>query len=175
MRTYRYSGRSVAGDYLRAAIGLAVGLGVSVSAPEGPVILVVFGSITALFAYFAYRTVQRHMTRVAVTDKEIRDTGFGTRVMAWSNLRRIKLRYFGTKRQQRSSSGFMQLSMRDGRTSLTYDWSLDGFDYIAWRAARALRENGVSMDPASAGNLLTMGFDADGEMPPPDAAGWENR
>ncbi len=175
MKVYRYSGRSLAGDYLRAAIGLAVGLGVSISAPEGPVILVVFGGVTALFAYFAYRTVQRHITRVAVTDKEIRDNGFGTRVMAWSDLQRIKLRYFGTKRQQRSSSGFMQLKMRGGRTSLTYDWSLDGFDYIAWRAAKALRENGLSMDPASAGNLLTMGLDADGEMPPPDAAGWKDR
>ncbi len=175
MKVYRYSGRSLAGDYLRAAIGLAVGLGVSVAAPEGPVILVVFGSVTALFAYFAYRTVHRHMTRVAVTDEAIRDTGFGTRVMAWSDLQRIKLRYFGTKRQQRSNSGFMQLSMRDGRTSLTYDWSLDGFDYITWRAAKALRDNGVSMDAASAGNLLTMGFDADGEMPPPEAAGWKDR
>ncbi len=175
MKVYRYSGRSLAGDYLRAAIGLAVGLGVSISAPEGPVILVVFGSVTALFAYFAYRTLQRHITRVAVTDEEIRHTGFGTRVMAWSDLRRIKLRYFGTKCQQRSSSGFMQINMKDGRTSLTYDWSLDGFDYIAWRAAKALRENGLSMDPASAGNLLTMGLDADGEMPPPDAAGWKDQ
>ncbi len=175
MTLYRYSGRSLAGDYLRAAIGLAVGLGVFISAPEGPVILVVFGGVTALFAYFAYRTVQRHVTRVAVSDKEIRDTGIGTRVMAWSDLQRIKLRYFGTKRQQRSSGGFMQLNMRGGRTSLTYDWSLDGFDYIAWRAAKALRENGVSMDPASAGNLLIMGLDADGEMPPPDVAGWKDR
>ncbi len=175
MKVYRYSGRSLAGDYLRAAIGLAVGLGVSISAPEGPVILFLFGGVTALFAYFAYRTVHRHMTRVAVTDEAIRDTGFGTRVMAWSDLQRIKLRYFGTKRQQRSSSGFMQINMRDSRTSLTYDWSLNGFDHIAWRAAKALRENGVSMDSASAGNLLTMGFDADGEMPPPDAAGWKDR
>ena len=41
------------------------------------------------------------------------------------------------------------------------------------RASRksTIPENGVSMDPASAGNLLAMGFDADGEMPPPDPAG----
>ena len=37
--------------------------------------------------------------------------------------------------------------------------------------AKALRENGRAMDPTSAGNLLTLGLDADDEMRPPDAAG----
>ena len=171
MKVYRYSVRSLAGDYLRAASGLAVGLGIALSVSESPVVLAIFGGVAALFGYFAYRTVQRHLTRVAVTDREIYDAGFGTRVMAWKNLQRIKLRYFGTKRQQRGGSGFMQLTLKDGATSLTYDWSLDGFDYIAWRAAKAMRDNGVSMDPASAGNLLTMGLDADGKMPPPDPVG----
>ena len=46
---------------------------------------------------------------------------------------------------------------------------MEGFDYVAWRSAKAARENGISVDPASAGNLLALGVDADGEMPPPDA------
>ena len=46
---------------------------------------------------------------------------------------------------------------------------MQGFNYIAWRAAKAARDNGVSVDPTSAGNLLALGFDADGEMPPPEA------
>ena len=171
MKVYRYSVRSLAGDYLRAGCGLAVGLGITLSVSDSPVVLIIFSAIAVLFGYFAFRTVQRHLTRVAVTDQEICSAGFGTRVVAWKDLQRIKLRYFGTKRKQRGGSGFMQLTLKDKATSLTYDWSLDGFDYIAWRAAKALRENGVSMDPASAGNLLTMGLDADGEMAPPDPAG----
>jgi hypothetical protein len=175
MKVYRYSIRSLAGDYLRAVCGLAVGLGIALSVTDSPVVLTIFSGIAVLFGYFASRTVQRHLTRVAITDQEICDAGIGTRVMAWKDLRRIKLRYFGTKRQQRGGSGFMQLTLKDGTTSLTYDWSLDGFDFIAWRAAKALRENGVSMDPASAGNLLTMGLDADGEMPPPEPVGMDER
>ena len=84
------------------------------------------------------------------------------------NLERIKLRYYGTKRQERGRGGFMQLTLKGGGASLACDSGIEGFRYIAWRAAKAARDNGVSVDPASAGNLLALGLDADGEAPPPD-------
>lgn len=171
MRVYRYPPRSVAGDYLRTLAGMGVGLGVLLSTPATPAIILIFGSVTCLFGYFGYRTVRRHLTRVAVTDSEIRDAGFGTRIMPWGDLQRLKLRYYGTKRQAHGRGGFMQLTLKANGKSLTFYSSLDGFDYITWRAAKALRENGGTMDPASAGNLLTMGLDADREMPPPDPSG----
>ncbi len=166
MRTFRYPPRALAGDYLRAFAGLAVGLGILLSMPASPVIMAIFGAWSVLFGYFAYRTIQRHLTRVAVTDTEICDVGLGTRVMAWGDLQRLKLRYFGTKRQSRSQGGFMQLNLKGGGRSLTYDSALEDFDFLVWRAAKALRENGVSMDPASAGNLLSLGVDADEDTPP---------
>jgi hypothetical protein len=171
MRVYRYPGRALAGDYLRAALGLCIGLSVILFVALSPAIIVIFGGLACLFGFYGFRTVRRQLTRVAVTDAEICDTGLGTRVMAWGDLRRIKLRYFGTKRQERDRGGFMQLTLKGGGTSLTYDSGLEGFDYVTWRAAKALRENGRAMDPTSAGNLLTLGLDADVEMPPPDAAG----
>ena len=63
----------------------------------------------------------------------------------------------------------MQLTLKGGGLAFTYDTGMQGFNYIAWRAAKAARDNGVSVDPTSAGNLLALGFDADGEMPPPEA------
>jgi xanthosine utilization system XapX-like protein len=170
----RYTGRALVGDYIRAAAGLAVGLGVLLSTPASPAIVAIFGGWSVLFGYFAYRTIQRNMTRVAITDTEICDVGFRTRVMAWQDLKWLKLRYFGTKRQTVTEGGFMQLKLRGGGRSLTYDSGLDGFDYVAWRAAKAIRENGHSLDPTSAGNLLGLGVDADRETPPPDAA-WLQR
>ena len=180
MRIYRYPVQSLTGDYLRSAAGLAVGLAVLLSVPATPVIFSVFGTVVALFGYFGVRTLQRHMLKVAVTDVEICNSGFGTRVIAWNKLQSVKLRYFGTKRHQRggggggsggsgggSGSGFMQLTLKGGGTSLTYESSLEGFDHIAWRATRAARDNGVAVDPTSAGNLLAIGVDADGELPPP--------
>ncbi len=168
---YRYPGRALAGDYVRAGAGLAVGLGVLLSTPLSPAIVVIFGSWSALFGYFAFRTVQRTVTRVAVTDTEICDVGLRTRVMEWADLQWLKLRYFGTKRQERSRGGFMQLKLKGGGRSFIYDSGIEGFDYLAWRAAKAIRDNGLSMDPASAGNLLSLGVDADRETPPPEASG----
>ena len=90
--------------------------------------------------------------------------------MAWGDLQRLKLRYFGTKRQTRAEGGFMQLKLKGGGRSLTYDSGIEGFDFLAWRAAKALRENGHSVDPTSAGNLSSLGVDADQETPPPETS-----
>jgi hypothetical protein len=171
MMVHRYPARALAGDYIRAVAGLALGLGVLLSTPLSPAIVTIFGSWSALFGYFAFRTVQRNVTRVAVTDTEIRDVGLRTRVMAWADLQWLKLRYFGTKRQERAQGGFMQLKLKGGGRSFTYDSGMEGFDHVAWRAAKAIRDNGFSMDPTSAGNLLSLGVDIDQESRPPEASG----
>jgi hypothetical protein len=147
---------------------MSLGFGVLLSVPPTPAIIVIFGSVAGLFSLFGLRTVQRHVTKVAVTDVEICNAGFGTRTLCWRDLGQVKLRYYGTKRQERGQSGFMQLMLKGGGKSLTYDSGLEGFKYIAWRAAKAARENEVSVDPTSAGNLLALGLDADGEAPPPE-------
>jgi hypothetical protein len=61
----------------------------------------------------------------------------------------------------------MQLTIKGDGVSITMDSSLEGFDLVAWRAAKAARENAVSLDPASAGNLLGIGIDVDNDSPPP--------
>ena len=168
MKVLRYPGRALVGDYIRSAAGLLIGFGVLLSVPATPAIIVVFGGVAGLFSFFGFRTVQRHLTRVAVTEAEICNAGFGSRVMSWSDLEGMKLRYYGTRRQERGQGGFMQLTLKGGGASLACDSAIEGFEYIAWRAAKAARDNGVSVDPASAGNLLALGLDADGEAPRPE-------
>ena len=82
----------------------------------------------------------------------------------------LKLRYYGRRRprNRESSGGFMQLTLKGADTSVTLESSLEGFEYIAWRAAKAARENGVGLDPTSVGNLLELGIDADEDGPAPD-------
>lgn len=167
MKVYRYPGRALTGDYIRAAAGIVVGFGVLLSAPSTPAIILFGGGVAGLFSFFGYRTIQRHMTRVAVTDAEICNAALGTSVMSWSDLERLKLRYYGTRRQDQGRGGFMQLTLKGAGASLTYESSMQGFNYIAWRAAKAARENGISLDPTSAGNLLALGLDADRDTPPP--------
>ena len=168
MRVFRYPGRTLAGDYIRSVAGTSLGFGVLLSVPPTPAMIAIFGSVAGIFSLFGLRTVQRHVTKVAVTDAEICNAGFSTRALCWGDLGQIKLRYYGTKRQDRGQGGFMQLTLKGGGQSLTYDSGLAGFKYIAWRAAKAARDNDLSVDPASAGNLLALGVDADGEGPPPE-------
>ncbi len=169
MNEFRYPVKSLLGDYLRAAVGLGVGLGVLIFVPPSTVLLAVFGSLSALFGVFGLRTLKRHLTVVAVSDGEIRASGLGRLVLPWNDLRTLKLRYFGSRRQRSrgEGEGFMQLTLRGTGGSLTLESSVEGFEYIAWRAAKAARDNGVSLDPSSAGNLLDIGIDADDEQPPP--------
>lgn len=178
MRVYRYPLRSLIGDYLRALTGLAVGFGVLVSVPLSPTIGIVFSSLALLFLVFGLRTLQRHMLRVAITNEEICSTGFTARVLPWSSIGYFKLRYYGTRRQRNredSGSGFMQLTLngpgkgpgKGHGASLRFESSIEGFEYIAWRAAKAARENRISLDPASTGNLLDLGIDADSDQPAP--------
>ena len=169
MRVYRYPARVLTGDYVRSAVGLIVGVGVLSTTPASTAIIVVFGGVVVLFGLFGMRTVQRHIMKVAVTDEEICGASFGTKVLSWGELERLKLRYYGTKRQGRGGGGFMQLTLKGRGSTLSFESSIEGFRYIAWRAAKAIRENGRSVDPTSAGNLLAIGLDADDdEKPPPE-------
>ncbi len=170
MNVFRYPGKSLVGDYIRSGVGLAVGLSVLASASSSITVIIIFGGITGIFLLFGFRTVKRQMLRVAVTNEEIRGAGLGTHALPWNRLEQLKLRYYGTRRQRvrESSGGFMQLTLTGAGATMTLESSIDGFEYIAWRATKAARENGVSLDPASAGNLLELGIDADADQPAPD-------
>ncbi len=170
MKVFRYPSRSLTGDYLRAGIGLAVGLSVLASASGSVVVVVIFGGLTALFGGFAYRTLRRHLLRIAVTTEAICGSGLGTLELPWDKLGLLKLRYYGTRRQRNREDrgGFMQLTLKGAGASLTLESSIEGFEYIAWRAAKAARDTGIGLDPISAGNLLELGIDADEEGPAPE-------
>lgn len=176
MKVVRYPVKSLAADYFRAGIGLSIGLGVLASVPASPVIVLVFGGLSAIFGFFGYRTVRRHVTTISVGDADIRSQGLGTRVLAWHDLKMLKLRYYGSRRQRArgEGEGFMQLTLRGAGASLTLESSVEGFEYIAWRAAKAARDNRVTLDQASAGNLLDIGIDADSEQPAPGPGGGDS-
>lgn len=170
MKVYRYPPGKLMGDYVRAGVGLSVGIGVLATVPASPAIVLVFGGLSTLFGVFGLRTVKRHMTEISVGEAGIRADGMGTVILSWPDLEFLRLRYFGTRRQRTrgEGEGFMQLTLRGGGTKLTLESSVEGFEYITWRAAKAARDKGLSLDPASAGNLLNLGIDADVEQPPPE-------
>jgi hypothetical protein len=167
---FRYPTGSLVGDYLRASVGVVVGLSVLANASGSIMVVVIFGALTALFGGFAYRTLRRHMLRIAVTREAICGTGLGTQELPWDKLDMLKLRYYGTRRQRNreDGGGFMQITLKGAGASLTLESSIEGFEYVAWRAAKAARDFGIGLDPISAGNLLQLGIDADEDGPAPE-------
>ena len=168
MTQLRYPKDAIVGDYFRTAAGLGVGLAVLLFVPLSTVIILVFGGLTVIFLVFGLRTVQRQLMQVAVTDEKIDCRSFTAKSLAWSELDRLKLRFYGTRRQAREGGGasFMQLTLKGAGTAMTFESSLLGFDWITWRAARAARDRGLDLDSASANNLLNLGIDADSAPPP---------
>lgn len=167
MKTLRYPPRVLLGDYLRSAAGLFVGLGVLLSVPPGPVVLTLFGAVALLFAVFGLRTLHRQFLRVAVTEAEIACRGARVQVLTWSELESVRLRYFGSRRNKwrPAGSGFMQLTLKGAGTSMTFESSIEGFDWLAGRAAQALRAQGRELDTTSASNLIELGVDPGADPP----------
>ncbi len=180
MLDFRYPSRALVGDWLRAICGLTIGLGVLLFTPLVAWRLLVFGGITVLFAYFGWRTLERQIQRVALSDEGLVVHDWRLRALPWSTLQGFRLRFYGTRRQQRRlqddsdpTGGFLELRLSFAGSRLVLDSALPGFALVAWRAARAARACHLSFDPVSAGNLLTLGVDPDQDTAPPElAAEW---
>ena len=168
MTELRYPIRTLLGDYIRAIVGFGVGLYILLTVGSSLVIFLIFGGMAILFLVFGLRTLQRHLAVVALSSEGIACRDLRTRSIYWGDLSYLKLRFYGIRRRSSGDgANFMQLTIKGDRVSITMDSSLEGFDLVAWRAAKAARENAVSLDPASAGNLLGIGIDVDNESPPP--------
>ena len=172
MKILRYPLRSLIGDYLRTSGGLGLGLVALAAGPANTVVLVLFAGIVVLFGLFGLKTLQRHLTRVALSHQGVACKDLRTRTIFWPELNELKLRFYGTKRRSPGDrSSFLQLTLAGAGTSFTLESSLEDFNLVAWRAAKAARENSLSIDPTSAGNLLGIGVDADSDDPPPGGLG----
>ena len=162
---YRHAPRSLIGDYFRAVFGLTVALSVLLSLDEPfGVVGGIFLVLSLLFLAFALRTLRQHLLHVAINEEGIFTKVMSTTSLPWSKLTEVRLRFFGTRREHRSGSGgHMQLTLRGDGQKLSFDSSIQGFTDILWHAARAARQNGLGIDPSTAGNMLSLGIEPDKE------------
>ncbi|MEO1191113.1 MAG: hypothetical protein AAFY02_05120 [Pseudomonadota bacterium] len=174
----RYPRKSLIGDWIRTACGLGIGAGMLLFTPLTWWTGLIFGPITLLFAYFGRRTVERQFQEVAMNDQGLWVRDLRQRGLQWQSLTALRLRFYGSRRQHRKlkageeeSGGFLELTVTAGATRLRFDSSLEGFSLLAWRAAEAARSEGLTLDPATAGNLLDIGIDPDQDSAPPEMAG----
>ena len=158
MSIHRYSLQNLLPDYLRGGAGLIIGGGGWLLAPGMFHVVVIFGGLTLLFLLFTMRTVARQYTRIEMTDDAITSGGIGRLTLRWSDLDRVKLRYYSTRRNR--LGGWMTLKLARGRTAIAVDSNIDGFDAIAARAARTLAENRATADDVTLANLAALGLTA---------------
>jgi len=153
---FSYPASAMVGDYLRAGAGLAPTLLILATVSVGRVAAVVLCGFAAIFGAFAIRTALRHGTRLEVGDTELRAAGLQRATIPWDRLDRMKLAYYSTRRDRKS--GWMQLELGAGRTRLSLDSRLDGFERLVRHAATAAAERGVELSDASAANLQALGI-----------------
>jgi hypothetical protein len=158
MSLHRYSLQSLLGDYWRSGVGLIVAGGVWLLAPSTPHVVVLCGGLTVLFALFTMRTVARQYSRIEMTEDAITRLGTWHRQLRWSDVDRVKLRYYSTRRNR--SGGWMTLKLGGKGAALSVDSNIDGFDQIAARAARAMVENRIGADDVTLANLAALGLTA---------------
>lgn len=169
-----YGKGSIVGDYLRAGVSLLFAGAILYYRSDVTWVIVVFGSLALLFAYFTWRTLERQLTRVEVTEAGVKVRSFGEKTLSWGELTALKLRFYGSRRDHKKlangqsiGSGHLELTLGGRDQRLRLESSLMGFSYLAWRAAKAAREKPLSLDAATAGNLLALGVDADRDTPAP--------
>lgn len=150
-----YPTSAMVGDYLRSAAGLVPALLLVVLVRVGDAVLIAAAGFAAIFAIFGVRAVLRHRTRLEMTETGLRAHGVRHQAVAWSDLDRMKLAYYSTRRDRQN--GWMQLQLSAGRVRLDLDSRIAGFDRLVRRAAEAAAARGLALSDATIANLRSLG------------------
>jgi hypothetical protein len=155
MTHHIYPTSALLGDYARAAAGLVPTVAILTAVPVGTVAATVLGGFTVLFAVFGIRTALRHGTRIEATEAALSASGLRRVSIFWSELDRVKLVYYSTRRDRRN--GWLQLELRSGSSTLRLDNRIEGFADLVQASARAAELRGLSFSPATSINLQALG------------------
>lgn len=160
MSHHRYAPEEIRADYIRVAAGLGLTVLPQFIIPFGSVLAWILAGGALLFLVFAFRTWLRQATGIEISRGGIARPGDGllqlfARRVDWDDLRKLKVRYFSTKRDR--SEGWMQMKIADSRNGLAVDSALDGFRDIAGLAADAAEARGLQLDGNTRANLAALG------------------
>jgi hypothetical protein len=158
MSIHRYPPRGLTGDYVRAAVGLALTMGPFLMVPLGSVASWIFGPLALLFLAFGWHTFARQATRVELSPSGISLLGPRRASLAWEALRSVQLSYYATKSDR--AGGWMQLTLKgDGPSAkVRIDSSLEGFDAVARQAAAAAEARAIDVSEATRANFDALGI-----------------
>jgi hypothetical protein len=172
MTSHAYPHSAMLGDYCRAAAGFVPAAAILATARLGPVGFSLIGALAALFLVFGLKTWLRQVTRVEVTEEQLRAAGPFGATIPWADLDRLKLAFYSTRRDRRD--GWMQLELRAGRANLSFDSRIAGFETLVERAARAAAARRLELSAATLANLQSLGIRIPAAALGPEVAGGMN-
>ena len=166
LSTHGYPVRALAGDYFRTSIGLILTAGPLFFLGLVDALKVILFLLSLVFLIFGFRTMIRQATTVvlckqgirterAVTSRRLPMTGRATQI-AWRDLRRMRLKYFTTRRD--GEKGWMQLRLDGPGGRLSLDSAVEGFERIVEQALRAAGENSLELEATTRENLQAIGL-----------------
>ena len=161
MSFHRYERRALYGDFARAGIGLALCLGAVAVAGGSGFTAWLFGVCAVIFLLFGLRTLLRSVTNYELTDMGLTRfyaTGFGRseRVLAWQELKKLRLRFFPAKRDR--SQGWMEMSLTGEGARMRLDSTLGDFDSIVRAAVGAATRRRLALSESTLSNLAALGI-----------------
>lgn len=141
------------GDYLRGAAGLALTTVPLIAFDPAWPVMVGLTALTAMFAVFLVQTWRRQHVRVLLGPSGVALVDHAQRRLAWNRLERLRLRWFGSRRQ---GKGWLELELAGDGQRLVLSSALEGFDRVVAMAVAAARDNDVALEPATSANIQAL-------------------
>lgn len=156
----RYDRSALWADYARAMIGLVLCAGILLFLD--PIAWVAWPLMAGLvlFAAFLLQTLAKERSRISADESGLQavvDLGplALRKSLQWEALQTVKLRFYATKRKSRE--GWMQLTLKDGATTIKLESTLDGFAAIAKTAGTVAGRKDLPLDTPTRENFLEVG------------------
>lgn len=151
MSSYGYPPAVIAGDIARTLLGSTVAaVPLLFGEPSAPLALLLLGLIAG-FLGLGVASLYRHLGR---TDCDGTGLVVNGRRVSWSELSRLRLAYFSTRRD--GENGWFQLTLEGGGRRVSIESSLPHFHDILLAATRAATARSLALDAASRANLAAL-------------------
>lgn len=171
---HRYPMRSLAWDYCRAGIGMAIPLVPLILGQPGPFFFTLLAALAALFFFYGVRTLNQQLTAYEILPDGLACHGPRRRMFRWDELSNVRLRYYSTQRDKTRRDlkrGWMELKLTGPAGNLRIDSEVQDFETILTAVAQAVAQRRMELDETTQENLRVFDHASSDPTPGGDGSG----
>ncbi|NQV55363.1 MAG: hypothetical protein HQ503_05840 [Rhodospirillales bacterium] len=154
---FGYGFGDLAGDYVRAIIGIILCVSPFIYVKPAAVMAVVLLLIGALFLMSLVETLARHVTKIVVDDDGIGFVAMFERRISWQSLEEYSLSHYSTWRGG-GGNGWMQLKLKGNGRTLRIVSKLEGFAEIVKTSLSEAIQKDIPLSSFTMENLSALGI-----------------